>query len=61
MTMQPEALTSLIPSMTPVVIVPGNGPTHWRCPDCFQPCSCNVAIRDLMPHVRCGHSDLRDD
>lgn len=28
-------------------------PTHWKCPDCFQPCRCDGDAR-LAPHERCG-------
>lgn len=29
------------------------GPTHWKCPDCLQPCSCDGPAR-LLRHVGCG-------
>ena len=33
---------------------------HWKCRDCFLPCSCVGEIMRSLPHKRCGNKQRWD-
>jgi hypothetical protein len=39
--------------MEPTIIRPSDdrSPTHWKCPDCMMPCTCQ---EPRLKHERCG-------
>jgi hypothetical protein len=45
--------------ITRLMPAPVDAETHWKCPDCFEPCRCTDPAARSMPHERCGRPKKR--